>query len=197
MPKTSIHMHIKGVDWGRGVRLSVSKQIPRAIRGKHLHTPKFSDILTTMSMQAITPANYSLNKFERFVQRTDSGCWEWKGKIHNKDGYGIAYLNGREIMAHRLSYALFKEPLNTGLTIDHLCRNRKCVNPDHLEQVSKRINTLRGKGITAELARRTHCKHGHEFSEENTRMYRGQRQCRKCFARRARDFRAKRNRLKV
>lgn len=80
---------------------------------------------------------------------TDTGCWNWLGSV-NRDGYGqisfMAYVNGREwngYLAHRLSYTLFRGPLVKGLEIDHLCRNRSCVAPSHLEQVPHRTNSQR------------------------------------------------------
>lgn len=86
-------------------------------------------------------------------------CWEWIGTV-NSGGYG-SFNDGRQFKAHRWSYARFKGPIPPSLTLDHLCRNRRCVNPDHLEPVTNRENILRGNGPTAENARKTHCKRGH------------------------------------
>jgi late competence protein required for DNA uptake (superfamily II DNA/RNA helicase) len=66
------------------------------------------------------------------------------------------------------------------MQIDHLCRNRRCVNPDHLEVVTAQMNTLRGETLAAANAAKTQCDHGHEFTEENTYAYRGHRHCREC-----------------
>jgi hypothetical protein len=114
---------------------------------------------------------------ERFltkVLQTDS-CWDWQGDIQ-KDGYGKL----ASALAHRLSYRLFKSEIPADLTIDHLCRNRRCVNPDHLEVVTKRINTLRGISPSAIHARKTHCPYGHPYDLINTRWYKGTRHCREC-----------------
>ncbi len=98
-----------------------------------------------------------------------SGCWIWNRTLQ-RTGYGIYTMNGRRKSSypHRSFYEFFNGPLVNGLTIDHLCRNRACCNPEHLEQVTKKENTLRGMSPPAVNARRTHCVNGHEFSKENT-----------------------------
>lgn len=115
--------------------------------------------------------------FNARVQRSE-GCWPWHGSI-NRGGYGVLTLGGREgkkVYAHRLSYELHVGPIPEGLELDHLCRNRRCVRPDHLEAVTRRTNTIRGVG-PALLARlngsKTHCANGHPFDEENTRHRKG------------------------
>ena len=106
----------------------------------------------------------------------ENGCWEWVGYI-DRHGYGV--LDQRR--AHRVVYERAKGPIPEGLQTDHLCRNRKCVNPDHLELVTSRENTLRGNSFVARQARQTHCIRGHEFTMENTlRTSCGKRQCRAC-----------------
>ena len=130
----------------------------------------------------------TLTEEERFwthVQRTPT-CWLWTGALfHN--GYGIFTRAGRvNVRAHRYSYELRHGPIADGLTIDHLCRTRSCVNPDHLEPVSLRENILRGDGPAARHAVQTHCLRGHEFTPENTRVAQGRRHCRACERGRAR-----------
>jgi len=108
-----------------------------------------------------------------------SGCWNWTKHL-DKDGYGILKVNGRDTKAHRFSYEHYVGPISEGLVIDHLCRNRKCVNPNHLEPVTPRTNVLRGKTITAKNKAKTHCIRGHEFSGANLSFRAGGR--RKCLA---------------
>jgi len=99
------------------------------------------------------------------------------------DGYGRFWLKGRWIGAHRASYLLFVGPIPPAKQLDHLCRNRRCVNPLHLEIVTQQENIARG--LTGKLnhrnAKKTHCKRGHEFTEENTYPTPGGgRKCREC-----------------
>jgi hypothetical protein len=96
-----------------------------------------------------------------------SPCWIWQGTMHDK-GYGLFSYKGRSYRAHRISLKLagVELPLKTTVHPDHLCPNRRCVNPLHLEPVTARENTLRGEGISARNARKTHCKRGHELRRE-------------------------------
>jgi hypothetical protein len=131
---------------------------------------------------------------ERFREKvgppTEEGCWPWAGFLH-PSGYGMFYRGrvegrARGCRAHRFAYETFVGPIPEGLTIDHLCRNRWCVNPEHLEPVTNGENVLRGVGPPAENARKTHCDNGHLYDEKNTKyeLYRGKtiRRCRKCRA---------------
>jgi len=88
-------------------------------------------------------------------------CWVWTGA--KSDGYGQVRLKGnaRSGYVHRLVYEHYRGPVPDGLQIDHLCRNRACANPSHLEPVTQRENLLRGATITAAAAARTHCTKGH------------------------------------
>jgi hypothetical protein len=119
---------------------------------------------------------------ERFwekVEKTDS-CWKWKAYI-SAEGYGMfTRINGGPICAHRYTYLALRGPIPEGFHLDHLCRNRWCVNPFHLEAVTRKENILRGVGFAAINARKTHCVRGHAFTSENTYLHRGERHCRKC-----------------
>lgn len=124
------------------------------------------------------------------IEHDDNGCWTWVG-ARNWDGYGMIRHEGATRLAHRIVYTLLVGPIADGLTIDHLCRNRACVNPDHLESVTRRVNVLRGDTFQARHAAQTRCKRGHEFTPENTYIEpSGSRRCIAC--RRARVRAAKR-----
>lgn len=106
-----------------------------------------------------------------------TGCWLWMGSVCKRSGYG----DFAGIKSYVYSYLFHKGTLPARHEPDHLCRVRRCVNPDHLEAVTRRVNLLRGNTIPARKAAQTHCEHGHEFTEEN--IYRGTnktRSCRKC-----------------
>jgi hypothetical protein len=115
------------------------------------------------------------------------GCWEWRGRLSS--GYGR--VNYRRVpdntefstTAHRLSYLVLVGDIKPGLTLDHLCRNRSCWRPDHLEPVTPRANTLRGESISAKNAAKTHCHAGHLLTAENLRpdlAVKGWRGCLEC-----------------
>ncbi len=106
---------------------------------------------------------------ERFLKKVEktSTCWIWRAAIHSIKGYGMfkSRVGG---YAHRAAYELFIGPIPPGFSIDHLCRNKICVNPDHLEAVTHRENVLRGIGPTAINNRKIKCRNGHLFTRENT-----------------------------
>ena len=115
------------------------------------------------------------------ARRPDLGpCWLWTGTIANSKGYGRFHVNRVGIPAHRYVCELTTGQIPDGCEPDHLCFNTGCVNISHLEIVTQRENTLRSSAPSAVNARKTHCDSRHEFTEANTRWYRGRRICREC-----------------
>jgi hypothetical protein len=111
----------------------------------------------------------------------DGDCICGAGATNGK-GYSTIFIGGKNELAHRFTYRLFVGEIPDGLVIDHTCRNRRCIEPSHLRAVTHQENILCGTGATATNAKKTHCKNGHEFTEENTyrcRLGRGCRTCRK------------------
>ena len=136
------------------------------------------------NMNTTPPA--SVRFWEKVWREHESGCWLWQGTLA-ANGYGVLRVDGKNVKAHRFSYELLRGPIPEGATIDHLCRVRSCVNPDHLEAVSFAENCLRGEGLPAQNFRKTHCQRGHEFTPENTSVDRyGHRECITCRRERAR-----------
>lgn len=132
------------------------------------------------------PRPTEVDRFAAKVALSDSGCLVWLGGIAGS-GYGHFHttqsgaIKARDVYAHRWSYEHHRGPIPEGLHLDHLCRNRKCVNPDHLEPVTQRENTLRGIGFSAENAAKTECAKGHPYSIDNTYVDPlGYRHCRTC-----------------
>lgn len=114
----------------------------------------------------------AIDRFTEKVTPNDAGCHEWTADVSNS-GYGRFWVEGKQkALAHRWSYEYHIGPIPDGLVIDHLCRNKLCVNPSHLEPVTYSENALRGVGPEMRSAIKftaTHCSQGHEFTPENTK----------------------------
>lgn len=142
---------------------------------------------------------------EPYIERiTESGCWIWLGGL-SSNGYGQidVIIGGKRTTrrAHSIIYELYNGARRFfDSVLDHKCKVHCCVNPDHLEEVTQQENVLRGIGISAKNAVKTHCKNGHEFSKEN--MYErvdrvGHRECRPCILKRSKDQYQKKLRKKA
>ena len=112
-------------------------------------------------------------------------CWEWTAtKLHN--GYGQFHLNGKTKLAHRISYEIKWGKIPDGLQLDHLCRTRGCVNPDHLEAVTQKVNEQRGLAVI------THCPKGHKYTPDNLCKQVGRRatwrKCKTCSQTECREY---------
>lgn len=124
---------------------------------------------------------------ERLLSRLqrNKDCWDWTGAVTN-GGYGqiTGYVNNikKNLITHRVVYEYFNGSIPKGLTIDHLCRNRLCQNPDHLEAVTQKVNTARGISVTAINTSKTHCTNGHPYYGANLLMdkKRNIRMCKAC-----------------
>lgn len=146
-------------------------------------------------MSAARPA---LDRFAEKVALTDAGCIEWIAST-NGGGYGTFYPgnSGASVVAHRWSYEYHVGPIPDGLYLDHLCRNRACVNPDHLEPVTQRENLMRSDSPSARAARKTHCPQGHPYANANVFIDAGKRKCRTCVRTRNREASRRRRNQKA
>jgi hypothetical protein len=119
----------------------------------------------------------------------DGECRRWMGaKMPN--GYGRITVDGKGRLVHRVAYEVYCGRIPEGMTIDHLCGCRDCINPSHMEVVTRGENTLRGSSPSAQQKRQTHCKRGHPLS--NAYRYGNRRLCRACRSAASKAFRARR-----
>lgn len=130
-------------------------------------------------------------QFEAQYEVTDDGHWLWTGPITGASGYGKMKIFGGFALAHRFSYELHVGPIPDGLDLDHQCDIRLCVNYKHLKPMTRRENILRGNGLAAQNARKTHCPQGHPYDAPNTYTSGGRRWCRACGNKRARKNQAR------
>ena len=134
----------------------------------------------------------AIERFFKNINIKESGGWEWMGAMSGDNGYGVLWDGERKTYVHRYSAHLANIAIPEGFTIDHLCRNRRCVNPDHLEAVSLRENIKRGEtGIKTGQCQRakTHCPKGHPYDFMNTYVWHDERYCRKCSVIHQREYR--------
>ena len=127
-----------------------------------------------------------ITRFETKFVKTPNACWEWLGwTVHGYGVFDMPQIKGQprhKVRAHRFSYELYVGPIPEGLDLDHLCKNRICVNPDHLEPVTRKENLMRAPGnVCYENTNKTKCPAGHDYNEINTYRYaNGDRKCRIC-----------------
>lgn len=121
---------------------------------------------------------------ERLLSKIEkvNNCWMWRASTitGKKISYGIISNEGKREVAHRVSYKLFVGSIPDGYTVDHICKNGLCINPDHLRILTLKENILLGNSPIAKHAVKTHCIHGHKFTPENTRITKNGRACRLC-----------------
>jgi len=133
----------------------------------------------------------SRDTYRRFMAKVtlghEGGCWGWAA-AKNPQGYGYISIGLKLQRVHRVTYRHYVGEIPEGLELDHLCGNRWCCNPKHLEAVTHGENIRRGRGSK----KKTHCKRGHEFTEENTYQHMGTRRCRACRAEYQRVWKAER-----
>lgn len=140
-----------------------------------------SDALTPVEVEAKLRGlvNEVLLKLCAQTERVGD-CLIWTGP-KNQGGYGRIARSSGSSYVHRAAWIALRGPIPAGLHLDHLCRQRACWNPDHLEPVTPRENVLRGEGLPAVNVTKTHCPQGHPYDEQNTgRTPKGGRRCRAC-----------------
>lgn len=136
-------------------------------------------------------AQKRLTEFWDNVEKTD-GCWYWRGYTNKRWGYGYSSIQGKLWRVHRFVYTLLVGDIPEGLHLDHLCKNRICVNPNHLEPVTNKENVLRGDGLTAVNARKQVCIRGHNLSGNNLYITpSGHRNCKECLKLSRSSYRAR------
>lgn len=123
----------------------------------------------------------TLKRFLKHVDKSADGCWHWIGS-KNRKGYGHFLWHGVGPMAHRCAWTLLRGPIPEKLQVDHLCKVRSCVNPDHMELVTLQEN-VRRSDVGLHQRQKTHCPRGHEYAGRNLYVNRkAQRICRTCNA---------------
>lgn len=133
-----------------------------------------------------------LRRFLSRVDMTPSGCWIHRSPP-SQEGYAQHMVKYKNLRAHRLSWFLHRGEPTAGLVLDHICRNRRCVNPDHLREVTVRENTMFGIGPTAINSAKSVCKRGHPLTKDSVRISKdGSRICRPCECARHKRYKIRR-----
>jgi hypothetical protein len=134
----------------------------------------------------------AIDRFWKYVMPVPfSGCWIWMGSLENTGYSHFRHTLSKGQTGHSFAYRHYRGAVPPGMHLDHKCRVPSCVNPDHLEVVTCQENILRGVGLAAMNARKTHCKRGHEFAGDNIYHRNGTRQCRECVLELQRQRRAR------
>jgi hypothetical protein len=134
--------------------------------------------------------------WEKVIRGKDDECWEWRG-AHDTAGYARFHVDMRRRRegAHRFAYELLIGPIPEGLELDHLCRNKGCINPYHLEPVTRSVNVRRALAFNPRK-HKTHCPQGHALAGENLYVYIGRRKtaylCKECRRIQCRQYKARR-----
>ena len=134
-------------------------------------------------------------RFLKAIDVKDNQCWQWNRSLI-KSGYGVFRLKNNNkwsmYLAHRVSWSIFKGDLDLNLVIDHMCKNRGCVNPDHLRQVTNEHNVMiNSDGVAPRNKLKTHCYRGHNYSVVGFYPYKGKRKCSECNRENSRSRRLK------
>lgn len=142
-----------------------------------------ASVVDSPDVLADGPRTSAIERLDKFVFEPD-GCWRWTGTIHSTYGYGVvvAPRKGPRTYAHRAMYRMIVGPIPAERVLDHLCRNRACVNPSHLEPVTHTENVRRGVSPSVRNSQKTHCPRGHALTGESLYVdpKTGHRHCRVC-----------------
>lgn len=149
-----------------------------------------------MANEAENAVTFEERLWAKVARCADDECWQWTAST-NGIGYGKIHRAGKYLSAHRVVYELVNGPIHEGLEIDHLCNNRGCVNPAHLEAVPHVVNVLRSDSPASRNALKTRCPHGHEYTEQNTLIDGGGRKCRECVRQRQQGYDQRRRLIKT
>jgi len=154
----------------------------RSLYSRGLCNLHYQRVLNTGTTDLLPRARPAIERFMEKVAIQPNGCWLWQA---SRDAGGYARFNPDKTssitLGHRFIYLEKKGPIPEGLFLDHLCRQRHCVNPDHLEAVTIKENTLRSPVAPAAVnAKKTHCPKGHPYDEINTVRRKNRRWCLAC-----------------